>query len=172
MFAASARARGSGGPRGCRPPLAAFLAAASFHSKIPQLCFGLPILVTSVISGIPGRIKVPVVRVYCGSEIPTVPNRSRYRGTTVGIHSSVGISSHLVARYEDTFLYLLSSSAPIVRAQDKGARLLPPPTLPWLFGSGARGQGALARGFKLASVVATASFPLINPPTFILASLS
>ena len=35
---------------------------------------------------------------------------------------------------QDTFLYLLvSHSAPIVRAQDKGARIFGPPTLPWLF---------------------------------------
>ena len=82
--------------------------------KNPPTLLWPPYPVTSVISGIPGRIKVPVVRVrvYCGSEIPTVPYRSRYRGTTVGIHSSVGISSHLVARYEDTFLYLLSSALP------------------------------------------------------------
>ena len=37
-------------------------------------------------------------------------------------------------------------------------------------GAGARGPGSLARG--LAPVVATASFPLINLPNFILASLS
>ena len=44
---------------------------------------------------------------------------------------------------QDTFLYLLvSNSAPIVRAQDKGARIFGPPTLPWLFGAGARGPGA------------------------------
>ena len=51
-------------------------------------------------------------------------------GLSAMIGILVAISSHLVARYEDTFLYLLSSSAPIVRAQDKGARLLaPPPSL-------------------------------------------
>ena len=80
------------------------------------------------------------------------------------------ISSHLVARCKILFLYLLvSHSAPIVRAQDKGARIFGPPTLPWfVFGAGARGPGSLG----LAPVVATASFPLINLPNFILASLS
>ena len=82
----------------------------------------------------------------------------------------VAISSHLVARYEDTFLYLLSSSAPIVRAQDKGARLL---ALPPSLGCLARGRVVRGPGPPgLASVVATASFPLINLPTFTLASLS
>ena len=132
-----------------------------FSLKNPPTLLWPPYPVTSVISGIPGRIKVPVVRVYCGSEIPTVPYRSRYRGTTVGIHSSVGISSHLVARYEDTFLYLLSSSAPIVRAQDKGAKFLAlPPGGAW---SGGPGVGARC---------GNGLFPLINLPNFILASLS
>ena len=77
----------------------------------------------------------------------------------------VAISSHLVARYEDTFLYLLlSNSAPIVRAQDKGARILALPPSLGCFGAGARGPGSLG----LAPVVATASFPLINLPKFYL----
>ena len=107
-----------------------------------------------------------------------VPNLCKAdSGLSAMIGILVAISSHLVARYEDTFLYLLSSSAPIVRAQDKGARLLaPPPSLGCLArGRVVRGPWpgpARAGGFKLASVVATASFPLINLPTFILASLS
>ena len=70
---------------------------------------------------------------------------------------------------QDTFLYLLAShSAPIVRAQDKGARILALPPSLGCFGAGARGPGSLG----LAPVVATASFPLINLPNFILVSLS
>ena len=43
---------------------------------------------------------------------------------------------------QDTFLYLLvSNSAPIVRAQDKGARIFGPPTLPWLFWRGGAWSG-------------------------------
>ena len=66
---------------------------------------------------------------------------------------------------QDTFLYLLvSNSAPIVRAQDKGARILALPPSLGCFGAGARGPGSLG----LAPVVATASFPLINLPKFYL----
>ena len=74
-------------------------------------------------------------------------------GLSAMIGILVAISSHLVARYENTFLYLLLSSAPIVRAQAKGARFLalPPSLGVW---RGARGPRALG----LASVVATASF--------------
>ena len=48
---------------------------------------------------------------------------------------------------QDTFLYLLvSNSAPIVRAQDKGGRIFCPPTLLWLFlARGRVGPGALAQ---------------------------
>ena len=55
-----------------------------------------------------------------------VPNLCKAdSGLSAMIGILVAISSHLVARYEDTFLYLLlSNSAPIVRAQDKGARIL------------------------------------------------
>ena len=54
-------------------------------------------------------------------------------------------------------LYLLvSHSAPIVRAQDKGARILALPPSLGCFGAGARGPGALG----LAPVVATAFFHL------------
>ena len=55
-----------------------------------------------------------------------VPNLCKAdSGLSAMIGILVAISSHLVARYyEDTFLYLLvSNSAPIVRAQDKGARI-------------------------------------------------
>ena len=77
-------------------------------------------------------------------------------GLSAMIGILVAISSHLVARYENTFLYLLLSSAPIVRAQDKGARFLAlPPSLGVQVWRGARGPRALG----LASVVATASFP-------------
>ena len=66
---------------------------------------------------------------------------------------------------QDTFLYLLvSESAPIMRAQDKGARILALPPSLGCFGAGARGPGSLG----LAPVVATASFPLINLPKFYL----
>ena len=66
---------------------------------------------------------------------------------------------------QDTCLYLLvSHSAPIVRAQDKGARILARPPSLGCFGAGARGPGSLG----LAPVVATASFPLINLPKFYL----
>ena len=66
---------------------------------------------------------------------------------------------------QDTFLYLLvSHSAPIVRAQDKGARILARPPSLGCFGAGARGPGSLG----LAPVAATASFPLINLPKFYL----
>ena len=66
---------------------------------------------------------------------------------------------------QDTFLYLLvSHSAPIVRAQDKGARIWPahPPLV-------VLARGRVVRGpWGLAPVVATASFPLINLPNFYL----
>ena len=67
-----------------------------------------------------------------------VPNLCKAdSGLSAMIGILVAISSHLVARYEDTFLYLLlSNSAPIVRAQDKGARTFGPPALPWLFWCG------------------------------------
>ena len=78
-----------------------------------------------------------------------VPNLCKAdSGLSAMIGILVAISSHLVARYEDTFLYLLlSNSAPIVRAQDKGARILalPPPLgLFWRRGawSGVPGVGA------------------------------
>ena len=58
----------------------------------------------------------------------------------------------------------MSHSAPIVRAQDKGARILALPPSLGCFGAGARGPGSLG----LAPVVATASFPLINLPKFYL----
>ena len=63
-----------------------------------------------------------------------VPNLCKAdSGLSAMIGILVAISSHLVARYEDTFLYLLlSNSAPIVRAQDKGARILALPGPPSL----------------------------------------
>ena len=46
-----------------------------------------------------------------------VPNLCKAdSGLSAMIGILVAISSHLVARYEDTFLYLLSSSTPIARA--------------------------------------------------------
>ena len=52
-------------------------------------------------------------------------------------------------RDEDTFLYLLvSNSAPIVRAQDKGARIFGPPTLPWLFWRGGAWSGVPGVGAR------------------------
>ena len=98
-----------------------------------------------------------------------VPNLCKAdSGLSAMIGILVAISSHLVARYEDTFLYLLlSNSAPIVRAQDKGARIFGPPTLPCLFGAGARGPGALG----LAPVVATA-FSTYKSPNFYLSFTS
>ena len=105
-----------------------------------------------------------------------VPNLCKAdSGLSAMIGILVAISSHLVARYEDTFLYLLlSNSAPIVRAQDKGARILAlPPSLGCHgFGAGARASLSGPGALRLAPVVATAFFPLINLPNFILASLS
>ena len=50
---------------------------------------------------------------------------------------------------QDTFLYLLvSNSAPIVRAQDKGARIFGPPTLPWLFWRGGAWSGVPGVGAR------------------------
>ena len=67
---------------------------------------------------------------------------------------------------QDTFLYLLvSNSAPIVRAQDKGARILALPPSLGCFGAGARGHGPGALG--LAPVVATA-FSTYKSPNFYL----
>ena len=86
-----------------------------------------------------------------------VPNLCKAdSGLSAMIGILVAISSHLVARYEDTFLYLLlSNSAPIVRAQDKQrSKNFGPPTLPWLFWRG----GAWSGGPGLAPVVAAAFF--------------
>ena len=61
----------------------------------------------------------------------------------------------------------MSHSAPIGRAQDKGARIFGPPTLPWFV----LARGRVVRGpWGLVPVVATvtASFPLINLPNFYL----
>ena len=57
----------------------------------------------------------------------------------------------------------MSHSAPIVRAQDKGARILALPPSLGCFGAGARGPGALG----LAPVVATA-FSTYKSPKFYL----
>ena len=91
--------------------------------------------------------------------VPNLCKADSESGLSAMIGILVAISSHLVApsRYEDTFLYLLlSNSAPSVRAQDKGARILAPPPSLGCFGAGARGPGALG----LAPVVATAFFHL------------
>ena len=79
-----------------------------------------------------------------------VPNLCKAdSGLSAMIGILVAISSHLVARYEDTFLYLLlSNSAPIVRAQDKGARIFGPPTLPWLFWRGGAWSGGPGVGAR------------------------
>ena len=99
-----------------------------------------------------------------------VPNLCKAdSGLSAMIGILVAISSHLVARYyEDTFLYLLlSNSAPIVRAQDKGARILALPPSLGCFGAGARGPRALG----LAPVVATA-FSTYKSPNFYLSFTS
>ena len=83
-----------------------------------------------------------------------VPNLCKAdSGLSAMIGILVAISSHLVARYyEDTFLYLLlSNSAPIVRAQDKGARILAlPPSLGlfWAFWRGGAWSGVPGVGAR------------------------
>ena len=54
-----------------------------------------------------------------------VPNLCKAdSGLSAMIGILVAISSHIVARYEDTFLLLSNTTAiAIVRAQDKGARI-------------------------------------------------
>ena len=88
-------------------------------------------------------------------------------GLSAMIGILVAISSHLVARYENTFLYLLLSSAPIVRAQDKGARFL---ALPPSLGVWRGARGAWSGGPGVGVRCGNGLFPLINLPTFILAS--
>ena len=105
-----------------------------------------------------------------------VPNLCKAdSGLSAMIGILVAISSHLrlVARYENTFLYLLlSNSAPIVRAQDKGPRTFGPPTLPWLFWRGDRDAWSGPGGPGVGARCGNGLFPLINLPNFILASLS
>ena len=98
-----------------------------------------------------------------------VPNLCKAdSGLSAMIGILVAISSHLVARYEDTFLYLLlSNSAPIVRAQDKGARIL---ALPPSLGCSARGRVGLGPwGWR---PLWQRPLSTHESPNFILASLS
>ena len=91
-------------------------------------------------------------------------NFYQYFSEAVITHGSNIVTSS--GSLQDTFLYLLvSHSAPIVRAQDKGARIFGPPALPWFV----LARGRVVRGpWGLVPVVATASFPLINLPNFYL----
>ena len=110
-----------------------------------------------------------------------VPNLCKAdSGLSAMIGILVAISSHLVApsRYEDTFLYLLlSNSAPSVRAQDKGARILAPPPSLGCFGAGARGPGArglapITGTVTVIGTVAATAFSTYKSPNFYLSFTS
>ena len=91
--------------------------------------------------------------------VTVVADRSHGSGNIVTVTPSGSL--------QDTFLYLLvSNSAPIVRAQDKGGRIFGPPTLPWLFWRGGACQWSGGPG--VGARCGNGLFPTYKSPKFYL----